>query len=172
VSFPRSATTCGCCPRVRAPASGDQPAAGAGGIVHHAGKVNRSSRGRNQIAFEVIGNDVTVSFAAEAGAALNAFEPRHRPQPVQELMHLERLRHPARALRRRHQREPERMAQTVRESIGLYRALTLYTATRGEAEVRWEALATGQAYSMVTWKKINLLSEGHSSPEILAPVIT
>ena len=39
----------------------------------------------NQIAFEVIGNDVTVSFAAEAGQLqLNAFETDHRPQPVQE----------------------------------------------------------------------------------------
>ena len=38
----------------------------------------------NQVAFEVVGNDVTISMAAEAGQLqLNAFETDHRSQPVQ-----------------------------------------------------------------------------------------
>ena len=61
----------------------------------------------NQVAFEVIGNDVTVTMAAEAGQLqLNAFEPiilhslaqeRHPPAG--------RLPGPRRALRLRHHRQ-------------------------------------------------------------------
>src|SRR5258708_28277266 len=43
----------------------------------------------NQIAFEVIGNDITVSFAAEAGQLqLNAFEPIIAPSLFKSLNHL------------------------------------------------------------------------------------
>jgi len=43
----------------------------------------------NQIAFQVIGNDVTVTFAAEAGQLpLNAFEPIILASLMQSLRHL------------------------------------------------------------------------------------
>ena len=51
--------------RLQRPARGpgrDQPAGGAGGPVHHAGKINPEiPEVVNQIAYEVIGNDVTVT---------------------------------------------------------------------------------------------------------------
>ncbi len=61
----------------RRPGLGESTCPDAGGIEHHPGKVNPViPEVVNQIAFEVIGNDVTVSFAAEAGQLqLNAFEP-------------------------------------------------------------------------------------------------
>ena len=74
----RSATTCGCCPPGRAPGSNEinLPPMQAGSIIMP-GKVNPViPEVVNQVAFEVIGNDVTVSMAAEAGQLqLNAFEP-------------------------------------------------------------------------------------------------
>src|SRR5207245_2507423 len=88
----------------------------------------------NQIAFEVIGNDVTVSFAAEAGQLqLNALA-RHRPQPVQEPdASAERVRHPARALRDRHHREPRAHGE---DGAGVdrprHRAQSLYRLLRRE----------------------------------------
>src|SRR3954463_10974536 len=43
----------------------------------------------NQIAFEVIGNDMTVTMAAEAGQLpLNPFEPIIAPSPFKSLYHL------------------------------------------------------------------------------------
>jgi aspartate ammonia-lyase len=48
----------------------------------------------NQVAFEVIGNDVTVSFAAEAGQLqLNAFEPIIAYSLFKSLSHMERACH-------------------------------------------------------------------------------
>jgi hypothetical protein len=65
----------------------------------------------NQVAFEVIGNDVTVTMAAEAGQLqLNAFEPIMGAQPVQEhRAPRRRLPHAEwgqRKLRGRHHRQP------------------------------------------------------------------
>ena len=62
----------------------------------------------NQVAFEVIGNDITVTFAAEAGQLqLNAFEPIIAYSLFKSIDHLEAgcitL---DRALRRRHNRQP------------------------------------------------------------------
>jgi aspartate ammonia-lyase len=49
----------------------------------------------NQIAFEVIGNDVTVTLAAEAGQLqLNAFEPIIAHSLFKSVGHLGRLPHP------------------------------------------------------------------------------
>ena len=55
----------------------DQPPAAAGGIEHHAGQgQSGDSGGREQVAFAIAGDDVTLTMAAEAGQLqLNAFEP-------------------------------------------------------------------------------------------------
>ena len=90
-SSPRSATTCGCCPRDRARASARSTCrrVQAGSSIMP-GKVNPViPEVVNQIAFEVIGNDITVSFAAEAGQLqLNAFEPIIAHSLFKSLEHL------------------------------------------------------------------------------------
>jgi len=123
----------------------------------------------NQIAFEVIGNDVTVSFAAEAGQLqLNAFEPVIAHSLFKSLMH---LRNGCDTLRERCvtgiSANRERMAQTVRESIGLVTALNPYIGYSAASEVAREALATGRTvYDLVLEKK--LLSK-EQLDEILQP---
>jgi len=123
----------------------------------------------NQIAFEVIGNDVTVSFAAEAGQLqLNAFEPVIAHSLFKSLMHLQ---NGCDTLRERCvtgiTANRERMAQTVRESIGLVTALNPYIGYSAASEVALEALATGRAvYDLVLEKK--LLSK-EQLDEILRP---
>jgi aspartate ammonia-lyase len=123
----------------------------------------------NQIAFEVIGNDVTVSFAAEAGQLqLNAFEPVIAHSLFKSLMHLQ---NGCDTLRERCvvgiTANRERMAQTVRESIGLVTALNPYIGYSAASEVAREALATGRAvYDLVLEKK--LLSK-EQLDEILRP---
>src|SRR6266478_6150719 len=125
----------------------------------------------NQIAFEVIGNDVTVSFAAEAGQLqLNAFEPVIAHSLFKSLMH---LRNGCDTLRERCvtgiSANRERMAQTVRESIGLVTALNPYIGYSAASEVAREALETGRAvYDLVLEKK--LLSK-EQLDEILRPEV-
>ena len=71
----------------------------------------------NQIAFEVIGNDVTVSFAAEAGQLqLNAFEPIIAHSLFKSVNHLRvRLPDAGRAMRERHHRQPRASAPRRRK---------------------------------------------------------
>jgi aspartate ammonia-lyase len=123
----------------------------------------------NQIAFEVIGNDVTVSFAAEAGQLqLNAFEPVIAHSLFKSLMH---LRNGCDTLRERCVNgitaNREHMAKTVRESIGLVTALNPYIGYSAASEVAREALDTGKTvYDLVLEKK--LLSK-EQLDEILRP---
>src|SRR3989442_788591 len=111
----------------------------------------------NQIAFEVIGNDITVSFAAEAGQLqLDAFEPVIAHSLFKSLIH---LRNGCDTLRERCvtgiSANRERMAQTVRESIGLVTALNPYIGYSAASEVAREALATGRtAYELVLEEKM------------------
>src|SRR4030081_3126489 len=90
----------------------------------------------NQIAFEMLGNDVTVSFAAEAGQLqLNAFEPIIAHSLFKSVTH---LRNGCLTLAERCVRgitaNRERMAQTVRESIGLVTALNTYIGYSAASE--------------------------------------
>jgi aspartate ammonia-lyase len=111
----------------------------------------------NQIAFEVIGNDVTVSFAAEAGQLqLNAFEPIIAHSLFKSVMHLtngcltlaERCVKGITANR-------ERLRASVESSIGVVTALNPYIGYANATEVAREALATGKrVYDLVLEKKL------------------
>ena len=111
----------------------------------------------NQIAFEVIGNDVTVSFAAEAGQLqLNAFEPIIAHSLFKSITHLrngcltlaERCVEGITANR-------ERLRSSVEHSIGVVTALNPYIGYANATEVAQEALATGRSvYELVLEKKL------------------
>jgi len=100
----------------------------------------------NQIAFEAVGNDVTVSFAAEAGQLqLNAFEPIIAHSLFQSLQH---LRHGCLVLAERCVRgitaNRERLRQSVEHSVGIVTALNPYIGYTNATLVAREAQATGQ----------------------------
>jgi aspartate ammonia-lyase len=111
----------------------------------------------NQIAFEVIGNDVTVSFAAEAGQLqLNAFEPIIAHSLFKSITHLrngcltlaERCVNGITANR-------DRLRGSVEHSIGVVTALNPYIGYANATEVAREALATGKSvYDLVLEKKL------------------
>jgi len=109
----------------------------------------------NQIAFEVIGNDVTVSFAAEAGQLqLNAFEPIIAHSLFKSLKH---LRNGCDTLRERCVRgitaNREHLRRTVENSIGIVTALNPYIGYAHATQVAQEAHATGKSvYDLVLEK--------------------
>jgi aspartate ammonia-lyase len=111
----------------------------------------------NQIAFEVIGNDVTVSFAAEAGQLqLNAFEPMIAHSLFKSLTH---LRNGCDTLRERCVKgitaNRERLRQLVERSIGIVTALNPYIGYANATQVAQEALASGRSvYEIVLEKQL------------------
>lgn len=123
----------------------------------------------NQIAFEVIGNDVTVSFAAEAGQLqLNAFEPIIAHSLFKSLTHLsngcmtltERCVKGISANR-------EHLRELVEHSIGIVTALNPHIGYTNATAVAQEALASGKSvYALVLEK--GLLSK-EQLDEILRP---
>ncbi len=125
----------------------------------------------NQIAFEVIGNDVTVSFAAEAGQLqLNAFEPVIAHSLFKSLMH---LRNGCDTLRERCVKgitaNREHLKGLVERSIGIVTALNPYIGYTSATQVAQEALQTGRSvYDLVLEKK--LLSRERLD-EILRPEV-
>ncbi len=101
----------------------------------------------NQIAFEVIGNDMTVTFAAEAGQLqLNAFEPIIAHSLFKSVTHLrngclilaERCVDGITANR-------ERLEASVRNSIGIVTALNPIIGYANATEVAAEAHRTGKS---------------------------
>lgn len=100
----------------------------------------------NQIAFEVIGNDVTVSFASEAGQLqLNAFEPIIAHSLFKSLSHLREgcltlARHCVVGITANR----ERLALMVHHSVGLVTALNPYIGYENATRVAQEALRTGK----------------------------
>ncbi len=101
----------------------------------------------NQIAYEVIGNDVTVSFAAEAGQLqLNAFEPIIAHSLFKSLQH---LRAGCLTLARNCvvgiTANRERLAAIVHRSVGLATALNPYIGYENATRVAQEALRTGKS---------------------------
>ena len=123
----------------------------------------------NQIAFEVIGNDVTVSFAAEAGQLqLNAFEPIIAHSLFKSITH---LRNGCLTLAERCVKgitaNAARLRASVEHSIGVVTALNPYIGYAHATEVAQEALASGKSvYDLVLEKK--LLSK-EKLDEILQP---
>ncbi|MEU8551339.1 aspartate ammonia-lyase [Streptomyces roseoverticillatus] len=123
----------------------------------------------NQIAFEVIGNDVTVTFAAEGGQLqLNAFEPVIAHSLLKSLTHLragcttlaERCVTGITANR-------EHLARLVGQSIGLATALNPYIGYEQATAVAQEALTTGAAVHELVLAKGLLTQE--QLREILHP---
>ncbi len=123
----------------------------------------------NQVAFEVIGNDVTVTFAAEGGQLqLNAFEPIIAHSLFKSLTHLRqacltlayRCVHGITANR-------ERLRKMVQESIGLVTALNPYIGYENASAIAQEAQATGASVYELVLRK-GLLSR-EQLDEIMRP---
>jgi aspartate ammonia-lyase len=100
----------------------------------------------NQIAFEVIGNDVTVSLAAEGGQLqLNAFEPIIAHSLFESLTH---LRAGCRVLARKCvvgiTANREHLRRTVEHSIGLVTALSPHIGYERSTIIAGQALESGR----------------------------
>jgi fumarate hydratase class II len=123
----------------------------------------------NQLAFEAIGNDVTVSFAAEGGQMqLNAFEPIIAHSLFEGLKHLKAG---CDTLRQRCvtgiTANREHLRRTVEHSIGIVTALNPYIGYARASDLAQEAHATGKSvYALVLEK--GLLSRERLD-EILNP---
>ena len=101
----------------------------------------------NQVAFEVVGNDVTIAMAAEAGQLqLNAFEPIIAHCLFQSLAHLDAA---CQTLRERCivgiTANPQRLYESVINSIGVITALSPYIGYTASARIADTALSTGRA---------------------------
>jgi aspartate ammonia-lyase len=100
----------------------------------------------NQVCFDVIGGDVTVTMAAEAGQfQLNAFEPVIAWRLLRSIGMLTQA---CRILRERCvagiTANPDRLREFVERSIGVVTALVPRLGYEGATEVAKEALATGK----------------------------
>ena len=111
----------------------------------------------NQVAFEVIGNDITVTMAAEAGQLqLNAFEPIIAHSLFKSIAHLSAA---CRTLGERCVRgitaNVERARRLLDESTALVTALNPYIGYARSSEIAQEALATGKrVYDLVLEKQL------------------
>src|SRR5688572_7969769 len=125
----------------------------------------------NQIAFEVIGNDITVTMAAEAGQLqLNAFEPIIAHSLFESLQHLGAG---CRTLAERCVRgitaNRERAKRRLDESTALVTALNPFLGYARSSDIAREALATGaRVYDLVLEKK---LMTREQLDEILRPEV-
>lgn len=123
----------------------------------------------NQIAFEVIGNDVTVSFAAEAGQLqLNAFEPVIAYSLFNSLAHLRQgcltlARNCVSGITANH----DVLQRTVSNSIGIVTALNPYIGYANASSVAKEAAARGCGVSEIVLER-GLLTASELA-EILQP---
>jgi aspartate ammonia-lyase len=121
----------------------------------------------NQVAFEVCGNDVTISMAAEGGQLqLNAFEPVIAHCLFTSATHLNA------ACRTLEQRcitgitaNRERLFESVTNSIGVVTALTPYLGYAQSARIAKEALNSGRAVPDV------VVAEGLLSAEQVATLL-
>jgi aspartate ammonia-lyase len=121
----------------------------------------------NQIAFEVIGNDMTVTFGAEGGQLqLNAFEPIIAHSLFKSVQHLRKgcltladnCVDGITANR-------DRMLASVKNSIGIVTALNPYIGYANATEVATEAFATGRGVAEV------VLAKGLMTKEMLDEVL-
>ncbi len=129
----------------------------------------------NQIAFEVIGNDVTISFAAEAGQLqLNAFEPIIANKLFNSIIH---LRQGVLTLAERCVRgitaNADLMYRNVENSIGIVTALNPIIGYENATAVANEAFRTGKGVVEVALEKGLLTKEQLDDllcPETLAGI--
>ena len=125
----------------------------------------------NQIAFEVIGNDITVTMAAEAGQLqLNAFEPIIAHSLFKSIQHLGAG---CRTLAERCVKgivaNRARARRLLDESTALVTALNPFIGYARASEIAAEALATGaRVYDLVLEKK---LMTRQQLDEILRPEV-
>ena len=117
----------------------------------------------SQVAFSVIGNDITVTMAAEAGQLqLNAFEPIIVRSLSESITHLTAACH---ILAERCvdgiTANPAIMAQRLQESLGLATALNPLIGYQAATQVAREALATGRTVPEI------VLQHGHLTAEQL-----
>jgi aspartate ammonia-lyase len=121
----------------------------------------------NQIAFEVIGNAVAVSFAAEAGQLqLNAFEPIIAHSLFESCKHLRRgIETLTERCVKGISANRERLRRMVENSIGLVTALNPLIGYANATQVAQEALVTGKSvYDLV-------LAKGLLSKAVLEDVL-
>jgi aspartate ammonia-lyase len=125
----------------------------------------------NQVAFEVIGNDVTITMAAEAGQLqLNAFEPIILHSLSESITHLsaacltlaERCVSGITA-------NTEVLRAAVENSIGLVTALNPYIGYTAATAIAKEALATGRGVAELVLEKG--LLPAHSLADLLRPEV-
>jgi aspartate ammonia-lyase len=127
----------------------------------------------NQVAFEVIGNDVTITMAAEAGQLqLNAFEPIILHSLSESITH---LRAACLTLAERCvdgiTANTEALRRTVENSIGLVTALNPHIGYTAATDIAKEALATGRGVAELVLEKGLLPAETLAEllrPEVLA----
>jgi aspartate ammonia-lyase len=125
----------------------------------------------NQIAYEVIGNDVTVTFAAEAGQLqLNAFEPIIAHSLFKSVSH---LRNGCLTLAERCVKgitaNKDHLRATVENSIGIVTALNPYIGYANATAVAQEAHASGGSVYEIVLRR-GLLSK-QQLDEILRPEV-
>ena len=121
----------------------------------------------NQIAFEIIGNDLTVTFAAEAGQLqLNAFEPIIAHSLFKSVLHLSNgcrvlADHCVSGITANR----DLLRATVERSIGIVTALNPYIGYANATEVAAEAFRSGRGVAEI------VLDRGLMSADQLADVL-
>ena len=127
----------------------------------------------NQIAFEVIGNDITVSFAAEAGQLqLNAFEPIIAHSIFKSVSH---LRNGCLTLAERCVKgitaNVDHLRASVENSIGIVTALNPYIGYANATAVAQEAHASGGSVYAIVLRK-GLMSKQQLDDVLRPEVLT
>jgi aspartate ammonia-lyase len=125
----------------------------------------------NQIAFEVIGNDMTITFAAASGQLqLNAFEPVIAHSMFKSLTH---LRNGCLMLEHRCVKgitaNKEHLRRSVERSIGLVTALNPYIGYGNATSVAQEAYQTGRMVADVVLERGLLTKE--ALDDLLNPAV-
>ncbi|MEU7580833.1 aspartate ammonia-lyase [Streptomyces sp. NPDC041068] len=122
----------------------------------------------NQVAFEVIGNDVTITMAAEAGQLqLNAFEPIILHSLAKSITSLRAACHTlAERCVSGITANTEVLRASVETSIGLVTALNPHIGYTAATEIAQEALSTGRGVAEL------VLEKGLLPPERLAELLT
>jgi aspartate ammonia-lyase len=127
----------------------------------------------NQVAFEVFGNDLTVTFAAEAGQLqLNAFEPIIASALFRSFKHLTNA---CDTLAERCVRgitaNPDRLKESIERSIALVTALNPIIGYKAATEVASEAYANGTNVRQVVLRR-GLMTEAELDNALRHEVLT